>query len=83
MKLKTFLPIGAVLLFALQASPMAAWAAEAAVVDRIVAVVNEDVITLYDIEILARPLVQNVKTQRLSPEREQQTLAQLRSEMLN
>jgi peptidyl-prolyl cis-trans isomerase SurA len=83
MKLKTLLPIGAVLLFALIASPMAAWAAEAAVVDRIVAVVNEEVITLYDIEILARPLVQNVKAQRLSPDREQKALAQLHFEMLN
>ncbi len=58
-------------------------AAEAAVVDRIVAVVNEDVITLYDIETLLRPLVQNVKAQRLPPEREAQTLVQLRTELLN
>jgi len=58
-------------------------AAEAAVVERIVAVVNEDVITLYDIETLMRPLVQNIRAQRLSPEREVQTVTRLRSEMLN
>jgi peptidyl-prolyl cis-trans isomerase SurA len=56
--------------------------AEAAVVDRILAVVNEDVITLYDIEILMRPLIQNIKAQRLPPERELQTVAKLRDEML-
>jgi len=63
--------------------PAAAAAAEAAVVDRIVAVVNEDVITLYDIEMLMRPLVQNIKAQRLPPEREMQAVARLRDEMLN
>jgi len=63
--------------------PVAASAAEAAVVDRIVAVVTEDVITLYDIEMLLRPLVQNLKAQRLPPEREAQALAQLRTELLN
>jgi len=63
--------------------PAAAPAAEAAVVDRIVAVVNEDVITQYDIETLLRPLVQNLKAQRLPPEREVQALAQLRTELLN
>jgi len=75
--------MGALLGLASLAYSMQASAAEAAVVDRIVAVVNEDVITLYDIETLVRPLVQNIKAQRLPPEREQQTLAQLRSEMLN
>jgi peptidyl-prolyl cis-trans isomerase SurA len=63
--------------------PMPALAAEAAVVDRIVAVVNEDVITLYDMETLMRPLIQNIKSQRLPPEREAQALAQLRTDMLN
>jgi peptidyl-prolyl cis-trans isomerase SurA len=58
-------------------------AAEAAVVDRIVAVVNEDVITLYDIETLMRPLSQNIKAQRLPPEREMQAVAKLRDEMLS
>ena len=58
-------------------------AAEAAVVDRIVAVVNEDVITLYDIETLMRPISQNIKAQRLPPEREMQAVAKLRDEMLS
>jgi peptidyl-prolyl cis-trans isomerase SurA len=63
--------------------PAADAGAEAAVVDRIVAVVNEDVITLYDIENLMRPVLQNIKAQRLPPEREIQAVAKLRNEMLN
>jgi peptidyl-prolyl cis-trans isomerase SurA len=65
------------------AGPSALAAAEAAVVDRIVAVVNEDVITLYDIETLIRPVSQNIKAQRLPPERELQAMAKLRNEMLS
>lgn len=63
--------------------PAQAIAAEAAVVDRIVAVVNEDIITMYDIETLLRPMVNNLKTQGLSPERESHVVANLRSEMLD
>ncbi|MCU0590146.1 MAG: peptidyl-prolyl cis-trans isomerase [Desulfobacterales bacterium] len=75
--------LSAILVLGSLGAPARALPAEAAVVDRVVAVVNEDVITLYDIETLLRPLVQNIKNQRLSPERELQTLAQLRTEMLN
>jgi peptidyl-prolyl cis-trans isomerase SurA len=64
-------------------APAAAAAADAAVVDRIVAVVNEDVVTLYDIELLLRPMAQDLKRQGLPPERERQALARLREEMLN
>lgn len=80
----TIIVLSASLLFlAGWSTPAPALAADAAVVDRIVAVVNEDVITLYDMENLLRPLVQNLKSQRLPPEREVQALAQLRAEMLN
>jgi peptidyl-prolyl cis-trans isomerase SurA len=64
-------------------APPEAVAAEAAVVDRIVAVINEDIITLYDIETLLRPMVQNIKSQGLPPERERQTIAKLRDEVLD
>jgi peptidyl-prolyl cis-trans isomerase SurA len=64
-------------------APAEAAAAEASVVDRIVAVVNEDIITVYDIDMIVRPMVQNIKTQGLSPERERQTLSKLREEMLD
>jgi peptidyl-prolyl cis-trans isomerase SurA len=64
-------------------APRESGGAEAAVVDRIVAVVNEDIITLYDIENMLRPLAQNIKSQGFSPEREHQAFARLRSEMLD
>ncbi len=63
--------------------PAQAIAAEATVVERIVAVVNEDIITLYDIESFLQPMVKNLKAQGLSPERERQVAANLRSEMLD
>lgn len=83
MKITTIVFSASLLFFAGWSTPAPALAADAAVVDRIVAVVNEDVITLYDMENLLRPLVQNLKSQRLPPEREVQALAQLRAEMLN
>lgn len=77
-------------LFSLMGAAAAGWlvpsqtiAAEAAVVDRILAVVNEDIITLYDIESLMRPVLNNLKAQGLPPEREGQAVANLRAEMLD
>jgi peptidyl-prolyl cis-trans isomerase SurA len=64
-------------------APAEAAAAEAAVVDRIVAVVNEDIVTQYDIETLMRPTIQRLKSQGLPPERERQALARLREEVLD
>jgi peptidyl-prolyl cis-trans isomerase SurA len=64
-------------------APAEATAAEAAVVDRIVAVVNEDIVTQYDIETLLRPTIQSLKSQGLPPERERQTLSRLREEILD
>ena len=64
-------------------APAEAVAAEAAVVDRIVAVVNEDIVTQYDIEMLLRPMAESIKRQNLPLERERQTLAKLREEMLD
>ena len=64
-------------------APVEAAAAEAAVVDRIVAVVNEDIVTLYDIDMLLRPMAQDIQRQNLPPERERQTLARLREEILD
>jgi peptidyl-prolyl cis-trans isomerase SurA len=64
-------------------APAEAAAAEAAVVDRIVAVVNEDIVTQYDIETLLRPTMQSLKSQGLSPERERQALSRLREEVLD
>lgn len=61
--------------------PAGVFAAEAAVIDRIVAIVNEDIITRYDIEAALRPMAENIKAQRLPPEIERQSLEQARSEI--
>lgn len=63
------------------ARPAGTFAADAAVIDRIVAIVNEDIITRYDIETAMRPMAENIKAQRLPPELERQSLAQARSEI--
>jgi peptidyl-prolyl cis-trans isomerase SurA len=61
----------------------AASAVETETVDRIVAVVNEDIITLYDVEQMMRPMIQNVRGQGLSPDRERQAIARIREDVLN
>jgi peptidyl-prolyl cis-trans isomerase SurA len=63
--------------------PSGVCAAEAAVIDRIVAVVNEDIITQYDIELAMRPMAESIKAKRLSLEIERQHFAQLRQDVVN
>jgi peptidyl-prolyl cis-trans isomerase SurA len=52
-------------------------------IDRIVAVVNEDIITLYDINRRLKPYEENVKQLNYSPDKERATLFQVRQELLN
>jgi peptidyl-prolyl cis-trans isomerase SurA len=59
-----------------------ALAAEAAVVDRIVAVVNDEIISQYDLESVMRPLAENIKMQRLPAGLEHQSLEKLRDQVL-
>jgi peptidyl-prolyl cis-trans isomerase SurA len=63
--------------------PASGLAAEAAVVDRIVAVVNEDIISLYDVDSAMRPVVENIKKQRFPADQERQALARLREDMVD
>jgi peptidyl-prolyl cis-trans isomerase SurA len=63
--------------------PASGFAAEAAVVDRIVAVVNEDIISLYDVDSAMRPVVENIKKQRFPADQERQALARLREDMID
>jgi peptidyl-prolyl cis-trans isomerase SurA len=58
-------------------------AQEAEVVDRIVAVVNADIITLYDLNRAFKPYEENIKALKYEPEKERQTLFQVRSDILN
>jgi peptidyl-prolyl cis-trans isomerase SurA len=63
--------------------PSSAPAAQTETVDRIVAVVNEDIITQYDVEQVLRPMIQNLRGQGLSAERERQAIDRMRGDVLN
>lgn len=58
-------------------------AEEFSLVDRIVAVVNNDVITLYDVNRAFRPFEENIKALNYPPEKERQTLFQVRKDILD
>lgn len=58
-------------------------AQQSEVVDRIVAVVNSDIITLYDLNRAFRPYEANIKALQYPPDKERQTLFQVRSDILN
>jgi peptidyl-prolyl cis-trans isomerase SurA len=66
-------------LFALPPAP----AAQTAIVDRIVAVVNDDIITLHDVETTLRPYLENTKEQGFSPEMQRQATARLRKDVMD
>ena len=53
------------------------------VVDRIVAVVNGDIVTLYDLSRAFKPYEDNIKALKYPAEKERQTLFQVRSDVLN
>jgi len=61
----------------------AAVAAGSETVDRIVAVVNEDIITQYDVDQVMRPMIQNMHSQGMPPDRERQAIARMRGDVLN
>jgi len=69
--------------FSIGISPFNGQAAEAVVVDRIVAVVNDDLITLFDLNKNFRPYEANIKALGYAPERERETLYKLRTDLLN
>jgi peptidyl-prolyl cis-trans isomerase SurA len=62
--------------------PVDGQAADAVVVDRIVAIVNDELITLFDLNQNFRPFESNVKALGYAPERERETLFKLRSDLL-
>ena len=59
------------------------YAQEPEVIDRIVAVVNSDIITLYDLNRAFKPYEENIKALQYAPERERQTLFQVRKDLLD
>ena len=58
-------------------------AQESVVVDRIVAVVNSDIITLYDLNRAFKPYEANIRALQYPPDKARQTLFQVRSDVLN
>ena len=58
-------------------------AADAVVVDRIVAVVNDDLITLFDLDQSFQPYEENIKALGYTSERERETLFKLRTDLLS
>ncbi len=52
-------------------------------VDRIVAVVNSNIVTLYDLNRAFRPYEENIKALKYPPEKERETLFQVRNDILN
>ncbi len=58
-------------------------AQEPEVIDRIVAVVNSDIITLYDLNRAFKPYEENIKALRYPPEKERETLFQVRKDLLD
>jgi len=61
--------------------PLTAGAAE--IVDRIVAIVNNEVISLYELDQTAAPYIQKVKESQYPPDVERQVLFEIRSQVLN
>lgn len=55
----------------------------AEVVDRIVAVVNDDIIRLTDLNKAVAPLEEQIRLKKMAPEKQQEEIFKLRQEMLN
>jgi peptidyl-prolyl cis-trans isomerase SurA len=60
-----------------------AQAEEPIIVDRIVAVVNDEIITLYDLNETLKPYEENIQALGYPPEKARQTLFKLRADLLN
>ena len=73
--------IGGIISSILPCSPETASAGE--VVDRIVAVVNDEVISLYELNLTVAPYIQKLKDSQYPPDVERQILFELRSQLLN
>jgi len=59
------------------------YAQEPEVIDRIVAVVNSDIVTLYDLNRAFKPYEDNIKALQYAPEKERATLFQVRKDLLD
>ena len=58
-------------------------AAQTEIVDRIVAIVNDDVISLYDLNFAIKPYQMQIKQMGYDPEKERKMLFKMREDILN
>ena len=72
-----------VLTFSVAVFSIHAQAEEPILVDRIVAVVNDEIITLYDLNETLKPYEENIQALGYSPEKVRETLFKLRADLLN
>ena len=84
-KIKKFLSIifWGVTTFSVAVFAMNAQAEEPLIVDRIVAVVNDEIITLYDLNETLKPYEGNIQALGYTPEKVRETLFKLRADLLN
>ena len=80
--LSVFLRRGILLTIGILSIGVAA-ASDTMLVDRVVAVVNEDIITLYDLNLALQPYEAKIRELNYSPEKEQEALFKLRTDILN
>lgn len=74
---------GPLIIFSIAAFPINAQTGDSVVVDRIVAVVNDEIITLYDLNQTLKPYEENIRALGYAPEKARETLFQLRADVLN
>ena len=74
---------GAGIVFVIACWPAMTSAQNAALVDRIVAVVNDEIITLYDLDKEFEPYARNIKSLGYSQDKQITLLAKFRSDLLN
>jgi len=75
--------IRGLLTFSLTVFSTYVFAEEPPVVDRIVAVVNDEIITLYDLNENLKPYEANIQALGYAPEKKRETLFKLRADLLN
>ena len=84
-KIRKFLPLIVwwVLAFSVAVFSINAQAEKPVIIDRIVAVVNDEIITLYDLNETLKPYEENIQALGYSPEKARETLFKLRADLLN
>lgn len=84
MRIKGLKPIGiCLILFCAFAFSPAPGASETEVVDRIVAVVNNDIISLVDLEQMMKPYMEKIRSSKYPPDKQSEFIAKLREDMLD